>query len=185
MPGSRDKRRRRDLDLFVLALIENGVTTPYGLQIGAGVSPGASIPALRRLVTAGWASAGKPGSRGRTDHMITAAGRRHLQGGWRELIEEGPTGDADADLRIALLALFVGGDRRIAADFLRGSAKKKHSTLAVVHAPEGNPDQPLLACWYQRLRSEFAKTVVQAEAAGILHLARLLPAKRKAKRRSK
>jgi hypothetical protein len=30
-----DKRRRSDLDLFVLALIESGVSTPYGLRKSA------------------------------------------------------------------------------------------------------------------------------------------------------
>jgi hypothetical protein len=47
MSETRDKRRRTDLDLFVLA---------------------------QRLVEAGFVRQGKPGARGRTDHTITSAG---------------------------------------------------------------------------------------------------------------
>lgn len=176
MPESRDKRRRSDLDLFVLALIEIGLGTPYELQVGAGLSPGATIPALRRLVESRWASQEKPGPRRRTEHTVTAVGRRHLQGSWRQLIEEGPSGDIDADLRVALLAHFVGGERRIAAEFLRASAKKKRASLADAGQSDEQQDQPPLASWYQRLRSESATSVVRAEAAAILAIARRLPA---------
>jgi hypothetical protein len=67
---------------------------------------------------------GKAGLRRRTDHKITAEGRRYLRSAWKELIEAGPSGDLDADLRAALLALFVGDDRDLAPDFLRRSAAK-------------------------------------------------------------
>src|SRR6185312_13194297 len=162
VPQSRDKRRRSDLDLFVLALIESGLTTPYELQISAGLSPGATIPALRRLVEGGWASPAKPGPRGRTEHRITAAGRRHLESSWRPVIENGPSGDGDADLRVALLALFVGGDRRLASELLRSSAKKIRSSLQAARKQPPQPDQPPLAASYQRLRAEALKSVALA-----------------------
>jgi hypothetical protein len=40
---TRDKRRRTDLYLFGLALIDRGVSTPYELQKAAGLSQGATI----------------------------------------------------------------------------------------------------------------------------------------------
>lgn len=43
MSETRDKRRKSDLDLFVLALIGSGVSTPCVLQKEAGLSPGATI----------------------------------------------------------------------------------------------------------------------------------------------
>ncbi len=52
MPETRDKRRKTDLDEFVLALIDSGVSTPYALQKAAGLSQGATIPALQRLLDA-------------------------------------------------------------------------------------------------------------------------------------
>jgi hypothetical protein len=39
-------------------------------------------------------------------HKITAAGQRYLKSGWRQLIDDGPSGDRDADLRVVLLALW-------------------------------------------------------------------------------
>ena len=179
MPESHDKRRRTDLDLFVLALIESGLATAYDLQIGAGLSPGATIPALRRLVADGWASQAKPGPRGRTEHRITIAGGRHLRRSWQQLIEDGPSGDVDADLRIALLAFFAGGDRRLAAEFLRGSANKKREALAGVARPLEQPGEPDLASWYMTLRSELSNAVGQTEASGILAMANRLQAKRR------
>jgi hypothetical protein len=59
MPEIRDERRRNDLDLFVLALIEDGVATPYALQKEASLSPGVTIPAIQRLLEAGLVRQGK------------------------------------------------------------------------------------------------------------------------------
>jgi len=55
-----DKRRRSDLDPFVLALIDSGVSTPYELKAAAGLSPGATIPSLRRLLEEELVVQGKP-----------------------------------------------------------------------------------------------------------------------------
>ena len=101
-----DKRRRTDLDLFVLALIDGGVSTPYELQKAAGLSQGATIPALQRLLAARFVRQGKPGARRRTDYKVTATGKKLLRDGWLPLIEAGPSGDLDSDLREALLAIW-------------------------------------------------------------------------------
>jgi len=102
---TRDKRRRNDLDLFVLALVSDSVATPYELKMAAGLSPGTTIPVLTRLMAASLVLLVKPGSRGRAEYRITADGRRYLKSGWKELIEDGPGGDLNADLRVALRAL--------------------------------------------------------------------------------
>jgi hypothetical protein len=60
MPEVRDKRRKTDLDLFVLALVDSGVATPYALQMTAGLSPGATIPVLQRLTEAGLGARASP-----------------------------------------------------------------------------------------------------------------------------
>jgi DNA-binding PadR family transcriptional regulator len=85
MSASSDKRRRGDLNLFVLALIANGVTTPYELKTAAVLSPGATIPALARLLKDGFVIQSKPSPRGRADHRITTEGRHYIRGGWKEL----------------------------------------------------------------------------------------------------
>ncbi len=182
MSQTRDKRRRTDLDLFVLALIDSGILTPYEFQKSAGLSPGATIPALQRLLEAGFVRQGKPSVRGRTDHRVTPAGKKFLKNGWRILIEDGPSGDLDADLRVALLALWVGGQRSLALDFLRQSANQR---LELIKASEGSlsDSASVLADWYSRLRSESAKALQQAESDAAFALAEALSRKLSAKPR--
>ena len=177
MSETRDKRRRTDLDQFVLALIDSGVSTPYEFQKAAGLSQGATIPTLQRLLDARLVRQGKPGTRGRTDYQVTAAGKRLLKDGWLALIEAGPIGDVDSDLRVALLALLGGGDRRLAADFLRQSADKKMESVAAVE-PIRNPGKlPPLPRWYSDLRSSTAKALLTAESEAIRAMADALPRK--------
>src|ERR1022692_2910308 len=99
MSETHDKRRRTDLDLFVLALIDGGVSTPYELQKAAGLSQGATIPALQRLLEARLVRQGKPGARGRTDYKVSAAGNRALKAGRRPLIEAGSRRDPASEFR--------------------------------------------------------------------------------------
>lgn len=175
MSQTRDKRRRTDLDLFVPALIESGLSTPHELQKEAHLSPGATIPALQRLLESGFVRQGKPGSRGRTDHRITPAGKKLLKTGWRDLLEDGPSGDLDADLRVALLALSVGGKRRLAADFLKQSAAKKLTALDALEEHADCASGSPLADWYTRLRSKSVSAVLQAEHATAISIGEALP----------
>ena len=176
MAETRDKRRRSDLDLFVLALIDGGISTPYEFQRAAGLSQGATIPALQRLLDSRLVRQGRPGPRGRTDYQATAAGKRLLKDGWLALIEAGPSGDIDSDLRVALLALLAGGDRRLAADFLRQSADMKVESAAAVESI-GNPGELPLSQWYSYLRSSTAKALLTAESSAIRAMADALPRK--------
>ncbi len=173
MSETRDKRRRTDLDLFVLALIDGGVSTPYELQKAAGLSQGATIPALQRLLEARLVRQGRPGVRGRTDYKVTAAGKKILKAGWQPLVDAGPSGDIDADLRVALLAIRGGSDRRLAVDFLRQSGDKKMESIAMIELAS-DAIAPL-ARWYADLRSETAKAVLKAESEAVRGMANSLP----------
>jgi DNA-binding PadR family transcriptional regulator len=183
MSQTRDKRRRTDLDLFVLALIDSKISTPYEFQKSAGLSPGATIPALERLLEVGFVRQGKPGVRGRTDYRVTPAGKKFLRSGWRILIEDGPSGDLDADLRVALLVMWAGGERRLAVDFLRQSANKKLDSIEALE--DGNDSRSIsaLADWYTKLRTGSAKALLQAESDAAFAIAEALPRKLSAKRR--
>ncbi len=175
MSETHDKRRRTDLDAFVLALIESGISTPYELQKAAGLSPGATIPALSRLLEASFIRQGKPGVRGRTDHKTTATGRKFLKTAWRTLIEGSPSGDLDADLRVALLALWVGGDRQIASEFLHQSSVLKHEAIDSLKKIE-KPDPTVpLADWYRKLRSSALIAQLSRESEAVLAMAESLP----------
>jgi DNA-binding PadR family transcriptional regulator len=177
MSEIRDKRRRTDLDLFVLALIDSGISTPYELQKAAGLSPGATIPALQRLLETGCVRQGKPGPRGRTDHKITPAGKKLLKHAWRALLDDGPSGDLDADLRVALLTLSAGGERRLAVDFLRQSSDKKVAAMETVAEDSTSDADAPLAIWYSRLRSAAAKSLLKGESVAVLAMAEHLPRK--------
>ena len=175
MSETRDRRRRTDLDLFVLALIADGIATPYELQKSAGLSQGATIPALQRLLEAGFIEQAAPGARRRREHRVTRDGRKFLKSESIALIDYGPSGDLDADLRVALLALWAGANRRLAVDFLRKSADKKlESTM--VHQVGRNSDPSIpLAFWYRRLRSASINALLKGRSQGALAMAEALP----------
>jgi DNA-binding PadR family transcriptional regulator len=183
MSETPDKRRRTDLDLFVLALIDGGVSTPYELQKTAGLSQGATIPALQRLLEARFVRQGKPGARRRTNYKVSAAGKKLLRDGWLPLIEAGPSGDLDSDLRVALLAIWGRGDRRLATNFLRQSGDKKMESIATTELAGDPGEVAPLARWYTDLRSETAKAVLRAESEAIRAMADSLPRSLSGKRR--
>jgi DNA-binding PadR family transcriptional regulator len=183
MSKTPDKRQRTDLDFFVLALIDGGVSTPYELQKEAGLSQGATNPALQRLLAARFVRQGKPGARRRTDYKVTATGKKLLRDGWLPLIEAGPSGDVDSDLRVALLAIWASGDRRLAVDFLRQSGDKKMESIATTEL-SGDPGEVTpLARWYTDLRSATTKALLTAEAEAIRAMAGSLPRSLNGKRR--
>ncbi len=178
-----DKRRRTDLDLFILALIDGGLSTLYELQKSAGLSQGATVPALQRLLDAQLVRHGRPGARGRTDYKVSAAGKRALRDGWQPLIAAGPSGDPDSDLRVALLAMLGSGNRLMAAAFLRKSADQREESLAVTDVTSSSDAVPPLAQWYTDLRSNTAKALLEAESHAIRTMAEALPKNLTGKRR--
>ena len=171
-----DKRRRTDLDLFILALVERGISTPYELQSTAGLSQGATLPALQRLLEGRLVRQGRPGARGRTDYKVTAAGKRTLKNGWLPLIEAGPSGNLDSDLRVALLAVLGSGDHLMAADFLRKAANKVEAAASAADTGNASTVVPL-ARWYTDIRLEMAKALLTAESQAIRATAKSLPAR--------
>lgn len=124
------------------------IATASELKTATGASPGATIRALAGLTKARLILQGTSGPRGRTDHKITADGRRYLKQGWRDRIDHGPSGDLDTDLRVALLALFIGEDRGLAADFVRRSASQRLESAHTVRESNRSAELPL-ALWYK------------------------------------
>jgi DNA-binding PadR family transcriptional regulator len=118
----RDKRSKRDLELFVLALLECNVNTPYELLAAAGLSPGATLPALRRLEESGYVQKGKPGSRGRVEYHATPDGQQHVKNTWRSLLDDPAGSDMDSILRTATLAQVRGAPSRVITKYLKRAA---------------------------------------------------------------
>ena len=133
---SDDKRGRADLELFILALIGRGLTTPYDLRTSVGLSPGATIPAFSRLEKAGFVVKGKAEARGRLEYELSPRGKKHLETSWRALLDPSRTGDLDVVLRVASLALLMGEKKQVVASYLSDAskerqAKAKHTRIAV------------------------------------------------------
>lgn len=96
------------LDLFLLALIESGVSTAYAFKEQAGLSVGATLPALRRLEKYGFLVRGEKLDRNRQDLELTRAGKRELKSATerflRDYQRQSPP-DTESVLRICALAL--------------------------------------------------------------------------------
>ena len=101
---------RSNLELFILALVEKGLTTPYQLMTKAGISLGSSLPALRRLREAELISQSKTMARGAKKFTILPAGRKALVEGLKNQLSSHPT-DLESMLRIACLASMNGSER--------------------------------------------------------------------------
>jgi DNA-binding PadR family transcriptional regulator len=165
---SKDKRSRMDLELFVLALICRGVATPYDLKVSAAISPGASIPVLGRLETAGLIRKGKEGARNRQEYLITGTGTILLENSWRQLFQ-GPPADFDAILRIASLALLMGEPKRSVAAYLsRASTLRK---TANADSPYRSDDSTTPGAVFMSMRRVAASGRAQSEAAVLRRLA--------------
>jgi len=175
----RDKRCRLDLELFALALVQRDVNTPYRLLSAAGLSQGATLPVLNRLESSGYVHRGEPGSRGRTEFKITAAGRRHLQAGWRPLLESPISGDIETTLRTASLAVLSGADRKIVTAYLKNAAsakatesKNRKAEAKQAKAALGDEPDGGLYSWMLAMQ---ATTRLAAEAKLLRQLAAELP----------
>jgi len=102
------------LELFVLAMLRQGLTTPYRLMVDGSVSLGASRPVLRRLEQAGLVRKGSRGGRRKQEFNLTATGRAALSRGLRNLPASAMPADAESVLRLVAL-MVVYGQRRAGA----------------------------------------------------------------------
>jgi DNA-binding PadR family transcriptional regulator len=111
---------RSNLELFVLALLQGGHSTPYELKTKAGLSLGSTVPALARLGEDGLVKASEPGLRRSRKYSITAKGTKVLNQDWTGQMAT-HTNDIDSILRIAYLA-WLNGDKTACAKFMERSA---------------------------------------------------------------
>jgi DNA-binding PadR family transcriptional regulator len=95
------------LDLFILSLLDRGLETPYDLQRQGGLSLGSTVPALKRLETAGLvrkkATLGSS-KRPRHSFQLSTAGKKLARSGWKVHFKASNHPDFDAILRIADMA---------------------------------------------------------------------------------
>jgi DNA-binding PadR family transcriptional regulator len=152
----------------VIALLLEGVSTPYDLQSLASLSPGATIPILQSLLEDGYVRAGKPGTRARVDYVVTSKGKKWLEAVWPSLLQEGPSGDLDSDLRVFLIAVRVGKDRVRAEAFLRNAIAHRQETLGEFGGKVRQEGSRIrLADHYVSLRSRATTAILKAEVKAI------------------
>ena len=152
----------------MIALLLEGVSTPYELQSLAGLSPGATIPILQSLVEDGHAKAGKPSTRGRIAYVATRKGKQWLEAIWPSLLQDGPSGDLDSDLRVFLIAVRVSKDRVRVEAFLRNAIAHRQEALAELEGKmkeEGSGGS--LADQYVSLRARASLAILKAEEKAI------------------
>jgi DNA-binding PadR family transcriptional regulator len=108
-----------NLSGFLLAMIDQGLKTPYDLFRSAGMSPGTTIPALQRLERAGLVSKSPAGLRRRRSYDLTTKGRTGLN----EFLSRSFSGpcptDLDAALRMIALAATTAGKKAEALRLLQ------------------------------------------------------------------
>jgi DNA-binding PadR family transcriptional regulator len=108
------------LELFVLAMVQQGLATPYELKTKAGLSLGSTVPVLARLEKDALVKASKAGARRSRKFTITSEGKTALSQGWEEQLATEHT-DLDSILRVAFLA-WVRGDVKACQQFMQRSA---------------------------------------------------------------
>lgn len=158
------------LELFVLAMLRQGLTTPYRLMVDGGVSLGASLPVLHRLEQAGLVRKGSRGGRRKQEFDLTATGRAALSRGLRNLSAAAVPADAESVLRLVAL-MVVHGQRRAAVRFLDQAAKQWRRALAEATASlkgdAGSGNYPALKAFMDMRRA-------QADAATFAAIRRAL-----------
>lgn len=167
-------KRASSLELFILSCIDRGLETPYDLQRQAGLSLGATNPALKRLIKAGLLkrSTGKsPTRRPRHQYILTPDGRILARNGWKEFLKDpGSPPDIDSILRILDLAIHYGAPKpSIIAMIGRGIETRRNAAELLV-VTQGH--QTGASAWqYSRLRAAFEKTrcVAELDALAQIH----------------
>jgi DNA-binding PadR family transcriptional regulator len=120
------------LELFILAMVQQGLATPYELKTKAGLSLGSTVPALSRLEKSGLVKASEEGARRSRKFTITAKGAKTLAQCWEGQLAEDHT-DLDSILRVAFLA-WHHGDAKTCQEFLKRSADGLRGWAGSLHA---------------------------------------------------
>jgi DNA-binding PadR family transcriptional regulator len=121
------------LDIYLLSLIDRGLSTRYDLQRRGGVSLGSSTPALKRLQLAGLVTereADDGTMRIRQVLNLTPAGRRVSRKAWRDYFRQDANLDVEAILRVVDIARYEAVPRGEIVEFLNTMASQRSALLA-------------------------------------------------------
>jgi DNA-binding PadR family transcriptional regulator len=162
------------LDLYVLAMLDRGLESLYELQRQAGLSLGASTPALKRLEKSQMVTRSTDrtkGSRVRFEYRLTDAGRREARKGWRLWIDPHQfPNDIDAILRVVDMAHHYGHPPHEIAHLLVGCAELKARDVKS-HAMSDTQPASRHRTIYPALRVEVDSARVSAEVKALRRIA--------------
>jgi DNA-binding PadR family transcriptional regulator len=158
------------LEAFILALMLGGMPLTHSdLQVNAGFSPGAAIPALKRLEEKGLIELKSDRNRFKP-YVITTAGERVLDDQWFPLLTR-PASDWMDILRIAWLPIALG-KADVAAKYLRKSGRDLRK-LAETFDIDTSPSISLITR-YKNAHDAVRSSSYLAEADVLIRLARHL-----------
>jgi DNA-binding PadR family transcriptional regulator len=178
---------RSNLELFVLALVQNGHSTPYELKTKVGLSLGSTVPVLARLEKDVLVKASEPGLRRSRRYSITAKGAKVLAQGWAEQLATRPN-DIDSILRVAYLA-WLNGDNEACMKFLERSseslrgwssslgAEANRLAVTITEKPDGDT--------FMWLRTYCEAARAEAEAAALVELSRRINKNKETEKKNK
>jgi DNA-binding PadR family transcriptional regulator len=169
------------LDLFLLSMLDRGAQSPYELQRIAGVSQGAAVPSLRRLLAAklvtrkdGIASTNRP----RHAYTLTPAGKQAARAGWKAYFQESSTGiDLDSLLRIVDMAFHYRAEKKTIKSFLKQAAEARVLMAEKASLAEKGVASTDRAS-YLRMRASCDASRLRAEGEALLRLAAPFGSKR-------
>jgi DNA-binding PadR family transcriptional regulator len=169
---------RSTLEVLILALLKQGLTTTYDLQTRAGLSLGATVPALKRLGMAKLVT--KTASGRKFNFALTRDGEKALNS-WTA------TGrvpsEFDELLRTAYLTWLVGRSRSNAAAVLRKATRARMRWAEELHDETRGMDLSKVrmpdAESYQWMRTVSEAARASAEAGALEALAQAIDPPRK------
>jgi DNA-binding PadR family transcriptional regulator len=161
------------LDLFLLSMLDRGAQSPYELQRTAGVSQGAAVPSLRRLLAAklvtrkdGIAATNRP----RHEYTLTPEGKKAARSGWKAHFRERRGGsDLDSLLRTVDMAAYYGADKKLLKSFLKQAAEAR-GLMAEKAGLAQRGAISLNKAAYMRMRAACDAGRLQAEADVLVRL---------------
>ncbi len=159
------------LDLFLLGLVETGVDTPYLFRERAGLSVGATLPALKRLEQARFVERQEKAARNKQQFKTTKSGRLYLRSQLKHIMERyaaQPPTDVESVLRAASLTMSLG-DSNAAQNCLRSAAQDRERRAAALKATAIS--RPQLSGFYSYWVSLVQSARLHAEAETLANVA--------------
>jgi hypothetical protein len=161
------------LELFLLNLVAQGLNTPYVLKSSAGLSVGATLPALSRLKKRKLLQRAEVAARNKQEFEVTPLGKKIMISETKRLLAQAkttPPTDTESTLRLAAIAFF--SKKRDAAMTLLRSVGESRLRLAQVKTKDfthvATADLPGL---YRSLSETCEAARLQAEGHSLIALA--------------